>query len=110
MASANDFARLEQVNGLAHYIMVQGDGQVISQNMENAVSFAPLISSGGTQWDALVKDMGGNRYLHLSIERESGNDLLVFSLGRYYLGIFKHAESERQKPIDNLIYFLQNLS
>lgn len=110
MASAKDFARLEQINGVAHYILVRGDGQVISQNMENAATFAPLISSSGTQCDALATDMGGNRYIHLCIERQSGNDLLVFSLGRYYLGIFKQAESERQQTIDNVIHFLKNLS
>ncbi len=110
MASAKDFARLEQIDGVANYILVRGDGQVISQNMENAASFAPIISSSGIQCDALATDMNGSRYIHLCIERESGNDLLVFSLGRYYLGIFKHAESERQQTIDNVIYFIQNLS
>jgi hypothetical protein len=110
MASAKDFCRLEQINGVSNYILVRGDGQIISQNMENAASFAPIITNGGTQCDTLSTDMGGNRYIHLCIERESGNDLLIFSLGRYYLGIFKHPESERQEIIDNVIYFLKNLS
>jgi len=110
MASAKDIARLEQIEGVAHYILVRDDGHVISQNMEDAARFAPIISSCGTQCDALATDMGGNRYIHLCIEQESGNDLLVFSLGRYYLGIFKHMESERQETIDKVIYFLKNLS
>ncbi|MEK6201255.1 MAG: hypothetical protein N2A40_02370 [Desulfobulbaceae bacterium] len=110
MASAKDFARLEQINGVAHYLLVRGDGQVISQNREDAAGLGPIISSCGTQCDALSADMGGNRYIHTCIERESGNDLLVFSLGRYYLGIVKHADGERQEIIDNVIYFLKNLS
>lgn len=110
MASAKDFARLEQINGVASYILVRGDGQIVSQNMDNAASIAPIVAIGGTQCDTLATDMGGNRFIHLCIERESGNDLLVFSLGRYYLGILKHAESERQQTIDNVIYFIQNLS
>ncbi|MDO9042964.1 MAG: roadblock/LC7 domain-containing protein [Desulfocapsaceae bacterium] len=110
MASAKDFNRLAQINGVAHYILVRGDGQIISQNMEDAASLGPIIAAGGTKCDALTADMGGNRYIHLCIERESGNDLLVFSLGRYYLGILKHAESPRQEIIDNVIYFLKNLS
>lgn len=110
MASAKDFARLEQIDGVAHYILVRSDGQVISQNMTDAASLGPIISSCGTQCDALAADMGGKRYIHLCIERESGNDLLVFSLGRYYLGILKHAEGERHEIIDNVIYFLKNIS
>lgn len=110
MASAKDFARLAQINGVAHYILVQGDGQVVSQNMEDAENLGLIIAGGGTKCDALAADMGGNRFIHLSIERESGNDLLVFSLGSYYLGILKHAESPRQEVIDKVIYFLQNLS
>lgn len=110
MASANDFNRLAQIGGVAHYILVRGDGRVVSENMDDAASLGPIIAAGGTQCDSLAADMGGNRYIHLCIERESGNDLLVFSLGRYYLGILKHADSPRQEIIDNVIYFLQNLS
>lgn len=110
MASAKDFARLAQINGVAHYILVRGDGQVVSQNMEDAESLGLIIAEGGTKCDALAADMGGNRYIHLSIERESGDDLLVFSLGSYYLGILKHAESQRQEVIDRVIFFLKNLS
>lgn len=110
MASAKDFARLEQINGVASYILVRGDGHVISHTMEDAASLAPIISSCGAQCDALGADMSGNRYIHLCLERESGNDLLVFSLGRYYLCIVKHEASERQETIDNVIYFLKNLS
>jgi hypothetical protein len=110
MASAKDFTRLAQIDGVAHYILVRGDGQVVSQNMEDAASLGPIIAAGGTKCDALAADMGGKRYIHLSIERESGEDLLVFSLGRYYLGILKHEESPRQEVIDNVIYFLKNLS
>lgn len=110
MASAKDFAQLEQIDGVAHYILVRGDGQIVSQNMDDAATYGPIITTGGSQCDALAADMGGNRYIHLCIERESGNDLLVFSLGRYYLGIFKHADSDRQEAIDSVIYFLKNLS
>lgn len=110
MASAKDFARLEQINGVARYILVRGNGHVVSQNMEDMAGFGPIVSHCGAQCDALGADMNGNRYIHLCIERDSGNDLLVFSLGRYYLGIMKHEESDRQETIDNVIYFLQNLS
>jgi predicted regulator of Ras-like GTPase activity (Roadblock/LC7/MglB family) len=110
MASAQEFARLAQINGVADYILVRGDGRIIAQNMENDASLGQLIATSGSQCDTLAADMGGNRYIHLCLERESGNDLLVFSLGRLYLGIVKHAESERQEVIDNIIYFLKNLS
>jgi hypothetical protein len=114
MASAKDFARLEQINGIARYILARSDGQMLSQNRngstKDALLFASLIAHCGVQCDAMTTDMSGNRYIHLSIERESGDDLLVFSLGQFYLGVFKDADSDRQKVIDNVIYFLKNLS
>ena len=110
MASVKDFARLTQINGVANYILVRGDGRIVSQNMEDAESLGLIIAGGGTKCDALAADMGGNRFIHLSIERESGEDLLVFSLGSFYLGILKKAESERQEVIDNVIYFLKKIS
>jgi hypothetical protein len=110
MASTKDFARLAQINGVTHYILVSGNGQVINQNDENAANLGPIIAAGGAKCDALAADMAGNRFIYLCIEREAGNDLLVFSLGRLYLGIVKHPESHRQEIVDNVIYFLKNLS
>jgi len=114
MSSAKDFTRLEQINGIARYILTRLDGQMISQNndggTEDAPPLAAFIAKCGVQCDAMSSDMSGNRYIHLSIERESGNDLLIFSLGKFYLGVFKHADSDRQEVIDNVIYFLQHLS
>jgi hypothetical protein len=110
MASARDFNRLALIDGVAHYILVRGDGRIVSQDTEDAAGLGPLVATGGTTCDALAADMDGSRYIHLCIERESGNDLLVFSLGHFYLGILKHAEGRRQEIIDNVIYFLKNLS
>ncbi len=114
MASAKEFARLAQINGVADYLLVRADGQVIAQqqtdSMENGAPLALLVAAAGSQSDGMAADMGGNRYIHCCIERESGNDLLIFSLGRLYLGVVKHAESGRQEIIDNVIYFLKNLS
>jgi hypothetical protein len=110
MASARDFAQLEQLDGISRVLLVQGDGQLINKTTGDGEIYGPLIAASGTQCDTLSADMSGSRYLYLCLERKSGQDILVFPLGRYYLGIIKHAESERQEIIDNVIYFLKNLS
>lgn len=110
MASARDFNRLALIDGVAHYLLVRSDGQIVSQDAEDAAGLGPIITAGGTTCDDLAAAMDGNRYIHLCIERKSGNDLLVFSLGRYYLGILKDEECQRQELIDKVIYFLKNLS
>ena len=110
MASARDFNRLALIDGVAQYLLVRSDGQIVSKDTEESASLGPIIAAGGTTCDALAADMDGGRYIHLCIERKSGSDLVVFSLGSYYLGILKDEECSRQELIDKVIYFLKNVS
>lgn len=109
MASAKDFARLTLINGITASILVRGDGQIIGQASEEIAAYAPLIARSGAGCDSLSSGMGGNRYLHLCLERESGLDILVFPLGQFYLGVLKDPDSERQEILNQVIFFLKHL-
>lgn len=110
MATAKDFSRLGDIEGVANYILVRNDGYVVSDNYDQAVSLASAIVTTGNYCDSLVDDFKDRRYIYCCIERDSGNNILVFSLGRYFLGIIQHADSNPQQLTDTIIGFLKALT
>jgi len=110
MATAKDFSRLGDIEGVSQYILVRNDGYVISENYEEAFALSSAIVTSGKYCDSLADDLEGRRYIYCCIERNSGNNVLVFSLGRYYLGIIKHSDTDPQQLADTIIGFLKALS
>lgn len=110
MATAKDFSRIGDIEGVANYILVRDDGYVVSENCDQAVSLASAIVTSGKNCDSLTQDLKGRRYIYCCIERTSGNNILIFSLGRYYLGIIKHSDSNPQQLADTVIGFLKALT
>jgi hypothetical protein len=110
MATAKDFSRLGDIDGVSRYILVRNDGFVVSENYEEAVALSSAIVTSGKYCDSLGDDLESGRYIYCCIERESGENVLIFSLGRYYLGIIKHPDSDPQQLADTIIIFLKSLS
>lgn len=110
MATAKDFSRLGDIDGVSKYILVRNDGYVVSENYEDAVALSSAIVTSGKYCDSLTDDLEDRRYIYCCIERVSGNNVLVFSLGRYYLGIIKHSDTDPQQLADVIIGFLKTLS
>ena len=110
MATAKDFSRLAGLEGVSRFILVRDDGYVVSGNFDDAVSFSSTIVTSGKYCDSFSENLGGRRYIHLCVERSSGENILVFSLGRYYLGIIKHPDSDPQLLADSILSFLKGLS
>ena len=110
MATAKDFSKLGTLDGVLQYILVRDDGFVVSKNYDDAVALSSAIITSGQYCDSLDDDFDAGRYVYCSIERQSGENVLIFSLGRYYLAIIKHADSEPQQLADTVINFLKTLS
>ncbi len=110
MATTKDFSKLSDIEGVANYILVRNDGYVVSENYDEAVALSSSIVTTGKLCDSLVDDLAGRRYIYCCIDRTSGDNLLVFSLGRYFLGIIKHPTAEPQVLADLIIAFLRTLS
>ena len=110
MATAKDFSRLGNIEGVSRYILVRNDGYVVSENYEDAVALSSAIVTSGKYCDSLADDLEGRQYIYCCIERTSGDNVLVFSLGRFYLGIIKHADTEPQQLADTIIGFLKSLA
>lgn len=110
MATAKDFSRLGDIEGVARYILVRDDGYVVSENYEEAVALSSAIVTSGKYCDSLSDDLEGRQYIYCCVERTSGDNVLVFSLGRYYLGIIKHSDCDPEQLANTIIAFLKALA
>lgn len=110
MATAKDFARLADIEGVSKYVLVRNDGFVVSENYEDAVALSSAIVTTGKCCDSLGDDMNSPQYIYCCIERKHGENVLVFSLGRYYLAIIKHSDLSSQQLADTIIGFLKGLT
>ncbi len=109
MVTTKDLKQVEDLDGVANYLLVRRDGAVVSKNIEDAVTLASTVVLSGTSCEAMEKNMGGKRYRYMAIERESGEHLLIFSLGNYFLGIIQQSGHDIQKLNDTIIAFLKKL-
>ena len=110
MATAKDFSKLGDIDGVSQYILVRDDGYVVSNNHDDAVALSSAIVTSGKYCDSLAEDLAERKYIYCCVERNSGNDVLVFSLGRYYLAIIKHTDIGPEQLAEAIIAFLKALS
>jgi predicted regulator of Ras-like GTPase activity (Roadblock/LC7/MglB family) len=110
MATVKDFEKIGTIEGVSSYVLVRNDGFVVSENYEDAISLTSAIVTSGKYCDSLNDDLDYGRYTYCCIERSSGQNILVFSLGRYYLGIIKHADTEPQLLSSSVKAFIKSLS
>ena len=110
MATVKDFAKIGNIEGVSKYVLVRNDGFVVSENYEDAVTLSSAIVTSGKYCDSLTDDLDYGRYIYCCIERTSGENVLIFSLGRYYLGIIKHADTDPQQLADAVKAFVKSLS
>lgn len=109
MATAKDFSQIGDIDGVSSYILVRDDGYVVNNNLDDAVALSSAIVTSGKYCDSLAEELSGRKYIYCCVERNSGNDVLVFSLGRYYLGIIKHSDYSPEQLAEAIIAFLKAL-
>lgn len=109
MATAKDFSKLGEIDGVSKFILVRNDGNIVSKNFDDTASLSSTIIAVGKMCDSFSDDLNNRRYIHLNIERNSGENILVFSLGHYYLGIIKNSASDWVLLCDSILNFLKLL-
>jgi len=109
MASVSDFKKLGDINGVAQYILVRNDGHVVTHNTSNAVEFSSTIVMSGRNCKNLEQFLDSGNCVYLCVERQDGNNLLVFTLGKYFLGVIEKPDSDTKTTVNSIISYLQRL-
>ncbi len=111
MASAKEFvACLLGIEGVQSCMLMRKDGQLLHHNFEDpdTVSSLMIIAAMGAEG---IKDKAGLSYFrHLVFARAGRNNLFVFPLGRYFLGIVQQPDASSKALTESLMAFLAGVS
>lgn len=111
MAKINDLVnQILQIEGVMNYILVRDDGHTLSHDFVEHIEKLPsIITFSGLNSEALKPIMGLSYFKYLSYTQKNNEKLLVFPMGKYFLGIWQSADAyttdiveEVEKVIDSL--------
>lgn len=105
MVNFNDIEQVGQIDGVKAYILVNEDGKIIFQNIEAPEQMAKMISVCLKNGLAVAK----NRLKYLYFSRKTKNDIYIFPVGRFGLGVVKHQEMGDIVFAQKIIQFLNDL-
>ena len=110
MATAKDFLKLGDIDGVLRYILLRSDGSLISGNFEDPDAVSQAIVSVGQLCDSFSEDLSNRHYLHLCAEQTNGENIFIFPLGAFYLGIIKQTDTDPAVLCESVLSFLKALS
>lgn len=102
MGFFTNMLKVARLPGVKHYILADFEGEVIIHNTKSYQEIGAMISRCGTQTSSLAK----NRLKFIVFNRKSKNDLFIFPIGKYYLGVVKHKSADMADLTENVLGFL----
>jgi len=105
MGFFKEMIHIARIEGVKHYILVDHNQQVIVHNLKDYRRIGAMICFCGLQSYAL----GKSRLKFLIFERKNHNDLFIFPVGNYYLGVIKHKTIGAVELTHNVLAFLNEL-
>ncbi len=94
MAKISDLVDLIlKIEGIEHYILVRDDGHTLSHNFPETGTLPSIITFNGLNSEALKPIMGLSYFKYMSYTRDNNENLLIFPLGKYFIGISQQSEA-----------------
>ena len=110
MSAAERFAnRIAQIKGVDHFVLTRQDGQIITHNMPNPEVLASVVTLGGYGAQAIQKTVGFSPFRYMVCTRPQSQNLIVFSLDKYFLGIRQKADTSQAELVGEVSRFLQHI-
>lgn len=94
-----------KIQGVANYIFVDNQGNVIVHNLKDYEQTGKIIAFCGKN----ALSIGKSRLKYLAFPRKSKEDLFIFPVGKYYLGVIKQKNTTTVKLTNNILDFLNSL-
>lgn len=93
MTSVQDFAKIENIDGVKSYYLVKYDGSGIAFKGEKAKDIFPFVAFSGLNCDAICPLLGFSKFKHVIFSRKNHEDVIAFSLSNYFLAVIKEADA-----------------
>lgn len=111
MSATERFAqRLTALPGVEQFVLTRDDGRILTHNLSAPQELASLVTLCGINGQALPAAVGFTSFRHIICACRGQQDLIIFPLERYFLGIRKRADANRGELIEAVNRFLQRLS
>ena len=89
MAKAGFFSILGRIKGVQGCILVDAAGKIIANDFKAPEGVSKMVASCGQAFASV----GGKRFKYASFSRQNNNDILIFPVGKYYLGVVTQSDT-----------------
>lgn len=111
MAKINDLVtRILEVEGIKNYILVRDDGHTLSQNFQDIPALPSIVTFNGLNCEAFKPLMGLTHFRYLSYTWGNNNTLVIFPLGKYFLGISHQAETYTPDIVESIQQIIESIT
>ena len=109
-ASAERFAeQIKGINGIDQFALVRNDGRIVTHNMLDPGEFAALITLCGRGSVSLRKPLGVSHLKQIIYIRPRSQNIIIFQLQKYYLGIQQTGGSDQDIVIHEVSRLLRQV-
>lgn len=110
MSTVERFAnRIAQIKGVDRFILTRQDGQIIVHNLSNPEQLASVVLLGGYSAQEIQKSGGFSQFHYLICTRPQNQNLIVFLLDKYFLGIQQKADTSQIELVGEVSRFIQHI-
>ena len=99
------FMKISQVSGVDRYLFADPDGRVIAHNFKTYQSAGRMVALCAKNAQAIA----GQRLEYLVFKRQNNQDLLIFPVGKYYLGVIKQSDIPDGEVTGNILAFIKSM-
>jgi len=102
MPLIKDLKKINTLEGIQQYIVIDHHGNIISQNSKAPETMARILASCGKNFYAI----GKSNFKFCVFSRKNKQDFFIFPVGKYYLGVIKQKDINRFVLTDAIVDFL----
>ncbi len=108
MSIAEALSHVKRIDGVCGYILIDGQGEVIacSDEMKSPENLSKMVYSCGRSLSAV----GKNYFKYASFSRACSQDILIFPVRNYYLGVVKQTGIKGIETAESVVKFLNVLA
>lgn len=84
--------RLSKIAGIKNYILVRQDGEIMTHNFEeeNPETISSILLFTTLNCEKIKAGFGFRNLKYLTVSKENNENLFIFPLDKYFLGIMQH--------------------
>ncbi len=105
MVTFEDIYKIRNVEGVEQYLLVDADGLIKHNHFDSPEKMAQVLFASMKYALSIAK----NRFKYIKFARKNNDNLYIFPIGKYCLGVVKQKTINDAAFQDNMIAFLNRL-